>query len=356
VHGASLGADPRMAHAAYGLALRGHDVVWRGQGLPDGSEAAAPESLRTVRRAREARGVDLVLGSSSPIPVAATGWLAGAHGLVMSVTDAGARRWNAFQRLAWESLPQYPILDQAPAEDASLGPDERIEARHAVWSAEPIPAVPDVTHPDVEVLERSCERLLARRHGRTPRRAVFLDRDGTLVVERGYLSHPDDLELLPGVGESLRQLGAAGYARIVVSNQSGVGRGLFPLSRVYEAMARLRALLRASGVELDAVYFCPHRPDSGCACRKPGTELLLTAARDLQLSLRGSAMIGDKLLDAETGQRAGALGILVRTGYGRDEERRLVEGTEARAPDRVVETLAEAAAWLAARSPAVTGE
>src|SRR5262249_54734610 len=152
---------------------------------------------------------------------------------------------------------------------------------------------------------------------------VFLDRDGTLVVERGYLTRVEDLELLPGVPMALRELHEAGYALVVVSNQSGVGRGLFPLSRVHEAMGRLRLLLRREGVELDAIRFCPHRPDAGCACRKPGIELVRAAAADLRLVLRESAMVGDKLLDVETGRAAGTRAVLLRTGYGRDEERGL---------------------------------
>ena len=110
---------------------------------------------------------------------------------------------------------------------------------------------------------------------------------------------------------------------VVISNQSGVGRGFFPLSRVYEAMARLRHVLREHGAGIDAIYFCPHRPEAGCACRKPGIELLLRAAEDLQLSLARSAFVGDKLLDVQTGHHAGALGVLVRTGYGRDEEQQI---------------------------------
>ena len=183
------------------------------------------------------------------------------------------------------------------------------------------------------------------------RPAVFLDRDGTLVVERGYLANPDDIELIPGVPQALRSLKAAGYVLVVVSNQSGVGRGLFSLSTVYAAMARLRGLLRAEGVELDAVYFCPHRPDAGCACRKPGTRLLEDAASNLGLALRDSAMVGDKLLDVVTAHRAGARGVLVRSGYGRDEQQRIDGGELDRAPDWVADDLAAAVSWLLDQHP-----
>ena len=214
---------------------------------------------------------------------------------------------------------------------------------------EPPPTEPDVGHPDVERLERACERLVARQRGRAPRAAVFLDRDGTLVVERGYLARSEDIELLPGVAAALRSLQATGFALVVVSNQSGVGRGLFPLSRVFEAMARLRVLLRAEGVELDGVYFCPHRPEAGCGCRKPSAELLRQAAANLGLSLRDSVMLGDKLLDVETGHAAGSRGVLLRSGYGRDEEHRWAAGDGHPAPDLVADDLPAALEWLLER-------
>jgi D-glycero-D-manno-heptose 1,7-bisphosphate phosphatase len=115
---------------------------------------------------------------------------------------------------------------------------------------------------------------------------------------------------------------------------------------VHEAMARLRRRLRAEGVELDGIYFCPHRPEAGCTCRKPGSLLLERAAEDLGLSLRGSYMVGDKRLDVETGHRVGARGLLVRTGYGRDEEAR--EGSAIETPDAACDDLPAAAEWILA--------
>ncbi|MBI1799399.1 MAG: HAD family hydrolase [Candidatus Eisenbacteria bacterium] len=223
--------------------------------------------------------------------------------------------------------------------------------RLALWSAEAPAAEPDATHADTEILERACERALARHRGRSPRGAVFLDRDGTLVVERGYLADPDDLELLPGVPEALRDLAAAGFALIVISNQSGVGRGLFPLARVHQAMARLRTLLRARGIELDAIYFCPHRPDAGCDCRKPGAALLERASDDLGIALSRSFMVGDKLIDARAGHNAGSRGVLVRTGYGRDEER-ANPGPGMAPPERVFDDLRDASRWMLAEAEA----
>jgi histidinol-phosphate phosphatase family protein len=172
---------------------------------------------------------------------------------------------------------------------------------------------------------------------------VFLDRDGTLVRETGYLANPDELELLPGVTRALRNLSDAGVPLVVISNQAGVGRGLFTAARVHEVMARLRRRLRAEGVEISAIYFCPHRPDEGCPCRKPKTGLLERAAEDQHLSLAGSVMIGDKRIDAAAGRNAGGRGILVRTGYGREEEGRTdVPGPP---PSQVCDDLAAAVAW-----------
>ena len=146
----------------------------------------------------------------------------------------------------------------------------------------------------------------------------------------------------------MHELKAAGLPLIVISNQSGVGRGLFPLGRVYEVMARLRVQSRAAGIELDGIYFCPHRPEDGCACRKPGTRLLERAAEDHLLTLRGSFMVGDKLLDVETVQRVGGRGLLVRSGYGREEERVFGDAAAGRGPDFVCDDLAGASVWILA--------
>jgi D-glycero-D-manno-heptose 1,7-bisphosphate phosphatase len=354
--GSFAGRPDRLAVAAVGLAGRGHEVVWQGAGpIPGGEAAAGVPTLRRVANVRAARGADLVVGAGrAPLAVAAAGWFAGAHGMLLSLQPADAARWGLAARFAVGSLDTVALLEtdaaraapgRAPDGDAfGIAPD-RLER----WPDAAPPIGLDPAHADVDALERAGERVLARQRGFAPRPAVFLDRDGTLVVERGYLSDPGDLELLPGVPEALRLLRAAGYALVVVSNQSGVGRGLFPLTRVYEAMGRLRARLRAHGVELDAIRFCPHRPDEGCACRKPGVRLIEEVSRDLRLAVRDSAMVGDKLLDVATGHNAGGAGVLVRTGYGRDEEQRIGGGELSRPPDRVADDLASAAPWLIER-------
>jgi D-glycero-D-manno-heptose 1,7-bisphosphate phosphatase len=151
-----------------------------------------------------------------------------------------------------------------------------------------------------------------------PRRAVFLDRDGVVVEDVGYLRSPDQLRLLPGAAEAIRRLREAGYLAIVVTNQSGVARGYFGEEDVRRAHAALEEMLRAAGTKLDAIYYCPHHPTEGeppyrvaCSCRKPEPGMLLQAAADLGIDLKASALIGDKPSDVEAAHRAGCRAALV---------------------------------------------
>jgi D-glycero-D-manno-heptose 1,7-bisphosphate phosphatase len=144
--------------------------------------------------------------------------------------------------------------------------------------------------------------------------AVFLDRDGTIVANRHYLADPDGLELLPGSAAALRTLAAAGYCLVIVTNQSGVGRGYFSVDDLERQHSRLRDLLAAEDVQLAGIYSCTHGPDDGCECRKPLPGMLLQAAGELDLDLGGSFAIGDEVRDAEAGLAAGATPILL----GRD--------------------------------------
>lgn len=139
----------------------------------------------------------------------------------------------------------------------------------------------------------------------TPRRALFLDRDGTIIEDRNFLADPAGVALLPGVAEALRALAARGWALVVISNQSGVGRGYFDRAAVDAVNARMAALLAAEGVSLDAVHYCPHAPDAGCPCRKPAPGLFLDAARERHLDLPRSASIGDKPRDPTAARAAG---------------------------------------------------
>ena len=142
-------------------------------------------------------------------------------------------------------------------------------------------------------------------------RAVILDRDGTVVIDRDYLDDPAGLEFLPGAAQGLRQLHERGHPLVVITNQSGIGRGRLTLERAGEINARFAAMVRAAGAELAGLYLCPHRPEEGCACRKPGTLLLLQAARELGFAAADSVVIGDKASDIELGRRVGALTMLV---------------------------------------------
>jgi D-glycero-D-manno-heptose 1,7-bisphosphate phosphatase len=158
-------------------------------------------------------------------------------------------------------------------------------------------------------------------------RAVFLDRDGTLVDELGFLRRACDLRLLSGAAEGVRLFNRAGWRTVVVTNQSGIARGLLTETELEEVHARLRAELARSGARLDAILHCPHHPEEGepplrcaCACRKPAPGMLLEAARRFALDLGASWIVGDGLRDLEAGRRAGlAGGVLVLTGKGRAE-------------------------------------
>jgi D-glycero-D-manno-heptose 1,7-bisphosphate phosphatase len=171
------------------------------------------------------------------------------------------------------------------------------------------------------------------------KRGVFLDRDGTIIQERGYLSDPTAIELIPGAARAIRAINCLGLAAVVVSNQSGVGRGFFPASTVEEIDGRLRLLLEQEGAFLDGSYFCPHLPDAGCACRKPEPGMLQKAAEELRIDLPNSYLAGDKAADSEAIRRVGGKGILVLTGYGREEQ-------GAALSDFVAQDLLEAVYWI----------
>lgn len=155
------------------------------------------------------------------------------------------------------------------------------------------------------------------------RRGVFIDRDGTLIDLIPYLADPDQVRLVSGAGEALRRLGEAGYDRVVVTNQSGVARGLYDLDRVAAVHERLLQRLRLEGADLEAIEICPHHPDftGTCACRKPEPGMVLRAAERLGVDLRASWAIGDRFEDLTAGTKVGCRGILVLTGYGRDQAR-----------------------------------
>ena len=148
--------------------------------------------------------------------------------------------------------------------------------------------------------------------------AVFLDRDGTLMEEAHYCSHPDQVRIIPGVPEALRALKAAGYRLVIVTNQSGIGRGYYTLADYETVQAHFLGLL-GDGL-VDATYFCPEAPEKGSPRRKPATGMVIEAQRDLGLDLARSWFIGDKAVDIQCGRNAGMRPILVLTGHGAEQD------------------------------------
>ncbi len=187
------------------------------------------------------------------------------------------------------------------------------------------------------------------------RRAIFFDRDGTLCREKGYINHPDRLELLPRTADALRRARSLGFATIVVTNQAGVARGYFPQHVLDETHQRLRELLAREGCAVDAIHACHHHPEVGgpgfrriCNCRKPAPGLLQRAARELDIDLAASFMVGDSFKDIGAGRAAGVRAtVLLRTGYGRGE---LLwkEAPNAVWPDHVANDALDAVEWIAA--------
>ena len=176
------------------------------------------------------------------------------------------------------------------------------------------------------------------------RRYLLIDRDGTLIVDRHYLSRPEQVELIPGAGEALRTLADAGWGIAVVTNQSGIARGRFSEEDMHAVHQRIEELLASHGVRIDGFWFCPHGPDDACDCRKPRPGLALQAAGALGFDPASAVVVGDKAIDVELGRAIGARSVLVRTGYGREEERALereAERNPGARPDVVIDSLAD---------------
>jgi len=184
----------------------------------------------------------------------------------------------------------------------------------------------------------------------TRRPGVFLDRDGTLIEDVGYLDTLTRLAVFPWTADAVRALNRAGLPVVVLTNQSGIARGYFTESFVEETHVALDATLTAGRARIDAYYYCPHHPDGvvaeyrqRCDCRKPGRALVDRAAQALNLDATHSFVVGDKWADVELARAVGARAILVRTGSGAAEERRPRAGLAA---DAVVDNLAGAASWI----------
>ena len=180
------------------------------------------------------------------------------------------------------------------------------------------------------------------------RRAVFLDRDGTINVEKEYLYKLEDFEFIKQVPESIRTLKQAGFLVVVVTNQSGVARGYYTLADVERLHEHIQDRLSKAGTTVDAFYVCPHHPEKGqgqylldCDCRKERPGMLLQAAEDFGIDLQNSYMVGDKIVDVQAGKNAGCRSILVLTGYGQQSRSRLTNGDVP-----VCEDLSKAVEWI----------
>jgi len=183
--------------------------------------------------------------------------------------------------------------------------------------------------------------------------AVFLDRDGTLIEDRGYLGEIGQVAFYPWSVDVVRVLNRAGVRVVLVTNQAGVARGYFKEEAVHAVHRHIDAVLSAGGARIDAYYYCPHHPAGTvtayaerCTCRKPGPGLVERAARELGIDPRRSFVVGDKWVDVGLARAVGARAVLVRTGYGRGEEANPQPGLAA---DLVADNLAEAAGWILER-------
>ena len=182
------------------------------------------------------------------------------------------------------------------------------------------------------------------------RPAAFLDRDGTLIEERGYVDRLSLLTLFPYTTDALRLLNRAGYATVVITNQAAIGRGVIDEAFLHTVHAELDARIAAGHARIDRYYYCPHHPDAAlveyrrvCGCRKPGAEMIEQACRELDLDPGRSVMVGDRWLDVRCGQAAGARSVLVRTGHGAHEEERPHPDVRA---DAILNNLMEAVGWI----------
>jgi len=182
-------------------------------------------------------------------------------------------------------------------------------------------------------------------------RGVFLDRDGTIIEEVGYLSRVDQFRFIDGAAKAVKSLNASGLKVVIVTNQAGVARGYLSETALQEIHCRMADMLRAQSARLDAIYYCPHHPIEGvgpyrmeCNCRKPKPGMLDRAARELNIDLSQSFVVGDKITDLETGYAVGCKTVLVRTGYGLGSEEQLAG--QPFQPDYIADDVLDASRWI----------
>ena len=189
------------------------------------------------------------------------------------------------------------------------------------------------------------------------RPAIFLDRDGTMIEDAGYLTRAEDIAFYPWTVDAIRALNRAGFTIVVVTNQSAIARGLLTEAGLAEIHERLDERLQAGGARVAAYYYCPHHPDgpvaayaTKCDCRKPACGLVDRAVRDLDLDPARSFVVGDKWVDVGLARGVGAISVLVRTGYGAAEEATPPSDLQA---DAIVDNLAAAASWILQNEPRI---
>ncbi|WYD81886.1 MAG: D-glycero-beta-D-manno-heptose 1,7-bisphosphate 7-phosphatase [Candidatus Electrothrix gigas] len=193
---------------------------------------------------------------------------------------------------------------------------------------------------------------MSEKLGQSGQPAVFLDRDGTINEQMGYINHISRFILLPGVATAIRTLNEQNIPVVVVTNQSGLARGYFPPVLLDAVHAQMERELAAQDAHIDGLYICPHHPEAKeeqfrkvCTCRKPQTGLLEQAAAELELDLTRSFMVGDRWSDLKCGNRVGATSVLVLTGYGRGDLEYIGPEQEIQ-PDKIAEDLSEAVDWI----------
>jgi D-glycero-D-manno-heptose 1,7-bisphosphate phosphatase len=176
-------------------------------------------------------------------------------------------------------------------------------------------------------------------------KAVFLDRDGTIIEDSGYINSPEQIKFIPGSIEAIKKLNEAGYKVVIISNQAGIARGLLSEDMLQTIDKIIHRQVLSGGGHIDASYYCPHHPEHGvhpykqaCDCRKPHPGLIKKAVRDHNIELSGSFMVGDKSSDIGTGKRAEVKTIFVRTGHGQEELKEK--------PDHLADNLTEAVRWI----------
>jgi D-glycero-D-manno-heptose 1,7-bisphosphate phosphatase len=191
----------------------------------------------------------------------------------------------------------------------------------------------------------------------TPKKntAVFLDRDGTINEEAGYLDNLDKLKMIPNAYEAIKLINKSGMKAVVISNQAGVAKGFFTEEFVNTVNETLQADLKKKGSKIDKFYYCPHHPTEGngiylqnCNCRKPETGMLIKAEQELNIDLNQSYFVGDRFRDMETARKAGMKGVLVKTGYGEDllQDDGPDKATPASKPDYIATDILDAVQWI----------